>query len=328
MDPYLSDRRPARSAGLRRRRRMLAVGALAVLCAALALALTLPGGAQRTITTGSTQIGVRSGASSSPARGSDNRPGGHARTGAPVDRPAAHSAARAAPILMYHVINPPPAGAPFPGLYVPAAEFAEQMHALKAAGFVAVTLEELAANWREGAPLPPGRPVVLSFDNGYQSQYHNALPVLEALHWQAIENIQLSGLPPSQGGMSEAEVKGLIAAGWELDTQGYSHAELPILSPEELHFQIAVARETLRRRYHVPVRWFCYPSGHYTEAVIAAVRQAGFVGSTTVIPGWASAGSEPYRLPRIRVLGGTTGAQLVALIEGSRNEPAPPASYT
>src|SRR4030088_3011723 len=31
------------------------------------------------------------------------------------------------PILMYHVINPPPAGAKFPGLYVSPEEFAAQM---------------------------------------------------------------------------------------------------------------------------------------------------------------------------------------------------------
>jgi peptidoglycan/xylan/chitin deacetylase (PgdA/CDA1 family) len=326
MDRDLSNRRSARSAGLRRRRRLFLAGALLIFLV-VGLALALPGGRQaRSRAHGglaSAQRGTRTSATNR-SRNASRRAGVAKRAPGGAHR----SSPEAAPILMYHVINPPPAGAPFPGLYVPAPEFAEQMHALKAAGFVAVTLEELAANWREGAPLPPGRPVVLSFDNGYQSQYHNALPVLSALHWRAIENIQLSGLPPSQGGMSEAEVRALIAAGWELDTQGYSHAELPILSPEELHFQIAVARETLRRRYHVPVRWFCYPSGHYTEAVIAAVKQAGFIGSTTVIPGWASATSEPYRLPRIRVLGGTTGAQLLALIEGTRNEPAPPPSYT
>ena len=47
------------------------------------------------------------------------------------------------PILMYHVITPPPAGAPFPGLYVPADEFAAQMQALKTAGWHAVTLDQL-----------------------------------------------------------------------------------------------------------------------------------------------------------------------------------------
>src|SRR5579875_227573 len=252
---------------------------------------------------------------------------GHSTAPAPV-RPARKAAPEEAPILMYHVINPPPSGAPFPGLYVSKEAFAEQMHALKAAGFVAVTLSELAANWKEGAALPPGKPVVITFDNGYRSQYENALPILKELGLRAVENIQLSGLPPSQGGLTESQVRGLLEAGWELDTQGYSHAELTALSASELHFQIAEARRTLQQRYHVPVNWFCYPSGHYDKQVIEAVREAGFVGSTTVVPGWAGPGSEPYRLPRIRVLGGTTGQQLLSLIEGDRSLPPPPPSYT
>ena len=57
---------------------------------------------------------------------------------------------------MYHVINSPPAGAPFPGLYVTPDEFAEQMRALKRAGWSAVTLDQLDAYWREGVSLPAG----------------------------------------------------------------------------------------------------------------------------------------------------------------------------
>ncbi len=233
----------------------------------------------------------------------------------------------AAPILMYHVINPPPAGAPFPGLYVPTEEFSEQMRALAHAGFHAVTLDQLWANWREGAPLPAGKPIVLSFDNGYQSQYTNALPVLRRLGWEGVENLQLTGLPPSQGGLSGEQVHGLVAAGWELDTQGFSHADLITLDPAELHYQVAVARGEVRRLYHVPVNWFCYPSGHYNATVIAAVRAAGYRGSTTVVPGWAQPGEDPYRLPRLRVLGGTSGPQLLSELAAIRGEGSPPPSY-
>ncbi|MFI5004897.1 MAG: polysaccharide deacetylase family protein [Solirubrobacterales bacterium] len=228
---------------------------------------------------------------------------------------------------MYHVINPPPPGAPFPGLYVPSAEFAEQMRALAGAGFHAVTMDQVWANWREGAPLPPGKPIVLSFDNGYQSQYSNALPILRRLGWVGVENIQLTGLPPSQGGLSPAQVRGLLAAGWELDTQGFSHADLIALDPTALHYQVAVARAEVTRLYHVPANWFCYPSGHYDATVIAAVRAAGYRGSTTVVPGGAQPGEDPYRLPRLRVLGGTSGPQLLGELAAVRGGAPPPPSY-
>ncbi|HTX10942.1 MAG TPA: polysaccharide deacetylase family protein [Solirubrobacteraceae bacterium] len=231
------------------------------------------------------------------------------------------------PVLMYHVINPPPAGAPFPGLYVPADEFAAQMQALKAAGWHAVTLDQLEAYWTRGVPLGPGKPIVLTFDNGYASQYENALPILKRLGWVGNENIQLTGLPPSQGGLTDAQVRGLIAAGWELDTQGISHADLITLDASQLQYQVQTARHILQKRYDVPVNWFCYPSGHYDATVIAAVKAAGFVGSTTVVPGWASPGEDPYRLPRLRVLGGTSPSGLLEQIAQSQADGTPPTSY-
>jgi peptidoglycan/xylan/chitin deacetylase (PgdA/CDA1 family) len=228
---------------------------------------------------------------------------------------------------MYHVINPPPTGAQFPGLYVPADEFAAQMQALKAAGWHAVTMDQLDANWTRGVPLGPGKPIVLTFDNGYASQYTNALPVLRKLGWVGVENIQLLGLPQSEGGLTDAQVRGLLGAGWELDTQGMSHADLIRLDASGLQYQVASARRILQSRYGVPVNWFCYPSGHYDATVIAAVRGAGFVGSTTVVPGWAGRAADPYRLPRLRVLGGTSPAELLQQIATDQNAASPPASY-
>jgi peptidoglycan/xylan/chitin deacetylase (PgdA/CDA1 family) len=231
------------------------------------------------------------------------------------------------PVLMYHVIAPPPATAPYPGLYVPPAEFAAQMQALKAAGWHAVTLDQVRAYWTRGASLGSGKPIVLSFDNGYHSQFTQAMPVLRRLGWVGDENIQLSGLPPSEGGLSDSEVRGLITAGWELDTQGISHADLITLDAAELRYQVATARQILRRRYGVPVDWFCYPSGHYDASVINEVKAAGFVGSTTVVPGWAGPSEDPFRLPRLRVLGGTSPSALLAQIAAVRSAGTPPASY-
>ena len=228
----------------------------------------------------------------------------------------------AVPILMYHVIAPAPADAPYPGLYVVPRDFAAQVHALVHAGFHAVTLDQVRAAWRGTVGLP-SRPIVLTFDNGYRSQYTEALPILRRAGWVADENLQLTGLPPRQGGLTTKQIRALVAAGWELDTQGYNHADLTALDSEQLRFQTAVTRARLRKLYGVAVSWFCYPSGRYDQAVVDAVRAAGFVGATTVLAGWAQPGGDPYTLPRLRVLGGTSPAELLAQIANARGVPPP-----
>ena len=298
-----------REVSRRRKRGLAAVAIVAVAASVVAIAIGLGGSA-------------KSGAGHAPA----DKPTSAAKH-APRSVVRGPKGTEAVPILMYHVINPPPEGAKFPGLYVDPEEFEAQMKALQQAGFHAVTMDQMLANWTRGAPLPKGKPVVVSFDNGYQSQLTNALPVLQRLGWVGVENIQLTGLPPSQGGLSKGQVEQLVRAGWELDTQGISHADLITLDATALHEQVAVAREQVRRLYKVPVNWFCYPSGHYDATVIEAVKASGYVGSTTVVPGWASPTEDPYRLPRLRVLGGTSPGALLAELAAIRSNPAPPASY-
>jgi peptidoglycan/xylan/chitin deacetylase (PgdA/CDA1 family) len=323
MDPEARfARREERRRAVRRRRRLAAALSLALVAAIVAVvAVTAAGGGSHASTPAGRRAGSATGASrSASASGTTTTGTTSAASGTSAPTPV--------PILMYHVIAAPPAGAPFPGLYVEPEEFDAQMQALKNAGWHAVTMDQVAANWTRGAPLGPGKPIVLSFDNGYNSQYTQALPVLRRLGWVGVENIQLSGLPPSQGGLGEAQVRGLLAAGWELDTQGVSHADLVTLDPAALRYQVAGARAVLQRRYHVPVNWFCYPSGHYDATVIAEVKAAGYRGSTTVVPGWAHPGEDPYRLHRLRVLGGTGPQALLAQLASIRDDPPAPASYT
>jgi peptidoglycan/xylan/chitin deacetylase (PgdA/CDA1 family) len=304
-------------------------GALALVAVAVIVAIASASGGGDSPAASTTTTGA--GHTTTGAARTSHRTGGHhprgASTAAVLGPATGVKGTASVPVLMYHVIAPPPSGAPFPGLYVPAPEFAAQMQALKSAGWHAVTLDQLQAYWTKGAKLPAGKPIVITFDNGYHSQYTEALPVLRKMGWVADENIQLAGLPPSQGGLTDDQVKAMVDAGWELDTQGISHADLITLGAAALKYQIDTARKRIQRRYGVPVNWFCYPSGHYDATVINAVRAAGYIGSTTVIPGWASPSEDPYRLPRLRVLGGTSPTALLKQIATYRAASAPPGSY-
>jgi peptidoglycan/xylan/chitin deacetylase (PgdA/CDA1 family) len=286
----------------RRRRRAIAGGVLALVMLAVVVGLTLYGGGRSSDQRHRTLAAARHG-DLAPCLG-PRRP-------------------ESAAILEYHVIMPAPPGANFPLLYVEPKLFAAQMKAIAAAGYHAVTLDQLWDNWHHHARLPCGKPIVISFDNGYETQYQFALPVLAKLGWVGVENLQLTGLPPSQGGLSRREIRALVKAGWELDTQGYSHLGLVGLSPSELAFQTATTRRKIQRLYHVPVNWFCYPSGEYDPTVIAALRAARFRGSTTEVNGWARPNDDPYALPRLEVQPTLSPAGLVEAVADMRDDPPP-----
>lgn len=222
---------------------------------------------------------------------------------------------RAVPILMYHVTTDPPANAPFPDLYVRASEFADQMQALKQAGYVAVTQQEVWDFWHRGGPLP-ARAVVVSIDDGYHSNYANARPVLRRLGWPAVLNLKVGNLHEPTYGLTPGQVRALIADGWEIDSHTIEHPDLTTVDAATLAREVAESRRRLQKAFGVPVNFFCYPAGRYDDAVIAAVQQAGYLAATTVNPGLAEpAEADRFVLNRVRVNAGVSGTSLVGQLQ-------------
>jgi peptidoglycan/xylan/chitin deacetylase (PgdA/CDA1 family) len=202
------------------------------------------------------------------------------------------------PILMYHVIGDPPAGAPYPELFVRPTDFTSQIRWLGRHGYQAVTLRDVWDHWHRGAPLPK-RPIVVSFDDGYRSVVHDALPQMRDRRWPGVLNLTVKNLR-GRGGLSPRQVRRLISAGWEIDAHSVTHPDLTSLDDRQLAYEVAGSRIELRRRFGVPVSFFCYPAGRFDARVIAAVRRAGYLGATTTLDGLARP-SRPYELHRVRV---------------------------
>ena len=163
-------------------------------------------------------------------------------------------------------------------------------------GYEAVTLDQVEMAWYHGGTLPP-KPVVLSFDDGYRPQFTFALPELRKHGWAGLLNLKAEG-----SDLYTSNVKAMLRAGWELAAHTIHHLDLTTLDAARLKEEVAGSRAILRAKYGVPVDNFCYPAGRYDDAVIAAVRAAGYVGATTEIPGYATR-AKPYELARFEILG-------------------------
>jgi peptidoglycan/xylan/chitin deacetylase (PgdA/CDA1 family) len=216
------------------------------------------------------------------------------------------------PVLMYHVIGTPPPGAPFPGLFVTAGLFRSQIAALAAAGYHAVTLDRVWQAWHGRASLP-SKPVVLSFDDGYRGDFGAAMPVLRRRGWPGVLNLLVANLHRRGWGLHTWMVQRMIRNGWEIASHTLTHPDLNTVSPTQLWREVDRSRLVLQRLFHVPVDFFCYPSGDFDAAVVAAVRRAGYVGATTTLPGLAEP-SQPDTLRRVRIDGGEAPAAVLAMI--------------
>lgn len=216
------------------------------------------------------------------------------------------------PILMFHVVSAPAPGAPNRELYVGAARFAAEVRALGRAGFHAVTLSRAFAAWHGTARLPH-HPIVMSFDDGYISDWSHAAPVLRAAGWPGVLNLELANLH-GKGSLKAGQVRRMVRAGWEVASHTLTHPDLTQVGAGRLRTELVGSRAAIRRLFGMTPRFFCYPAGRFDARVVAAVAAAGYGGATTELPGAATATSDPYRLPRVRVNGSDTPAALVARV--------------
>lgn len=215
------------------------------------------------------------------------------------------------PILMYHAIETPPLDASYPALYVPFAEFKDQMRWLARKGYNAVTMGQVFDAWFDGAEIPEN-PVVISFDDGIRSQYTHALPALAKRGWPGVLNLEVKSL--DEGDIGTDQVEEMIAAGWEIGSHTFTHPDVSTLSGDDLAHEVADSRTELSERLGVPVDFFCYPSGGYDKEAVQGVEDAGYRGATTTDPGLASP-DEPFTLKRIRINGGDGTAGLAAALD-------------
>jgi peptidoglycan/xylan/chitin deacetylase (PgdA/CDA1 family) len=235
--------------------------------------------------------------------------------------PGGRSAVRV-PILEYHYVrvNPDPRDKLGFNLSVTPDDFNAQMDWLQANGYHPVDFGDLRAYFENQRPLP-ARPVVLTFDDGYDDFYTAAFPVLQAHGFKAVSYV-VPGFLDRPRYMTTSQVREIDMAGMQVGAHTVHHVDLTKATPAELALEVQGSRSALDQIVGHPVLDFCYPSGKFNAAVIAATRQAGFQSATTEVPGTGHAWADRLTWSRTRVPGGEKLPQFVA----SLGEPEPTVS--
>jgi peptidoglycan/xylan/chitin deacetylase (PgdA/CDA1 family) len=226
------------------------------------------------------------------------------------------------PILMYHAVAHEPSRATR-ALSVSPGQFAEQMEILAEHRCTPLTTAGLAAIWRGGGRVLPDRPVLITFDDGYEGVHGHALPVL-AKHGFAstlfVSTGWLRGAYDTGGGLDTMldweQVRALAAQGVEIGGHSHTHPQLDQLGDADLEFELRRCLELVDGELGAPPVSFAYPYGHSDRRVRHAVRAAGFAQSLAVGNGLARRRQGPYALQRVTVRRTTGPAEFERLVEG------------
>ncbi|MFI0544787.1 polysaccharide deacetylase family protein [Streptomyces sp. WSLK1-3] len=225
------------------------------------------------------------------------------------------------PILMYHSVAAEPNDATRV-LSVSPEAFERQMDIVAGSGLTPIRTAELAARWRAGRPLPE-RPVLITFDDGYEGVHRHALPVLAKHAFPAtlfVTTGWIRGPYDTGGGLDTmldwGQVRELAAADVEIGGHTHTHPQLDQLDDRALRHELIHSREIVTDEIgSVPVS-LAYPYGYSSRRVRVAVRETGYGQALAVNNGLARRRQGPYALTRLTVRRTTTAEEFERLVQG------------
>lgn len=187
------------------------------------------------------------------------------------------------PILSYHHVRDwEPADREQDRPYImPPAKLEAELRYLREQGYQSVTTARVYAYYAEGKPLPP-KPILLSFDDSYASQYTNALPLLKQYGFSATFFIMTVPLDKPNF-LSKAQLQELDRAGYDIQAHSWDHQNVTKLkTPAEWQRQLVEPKTELETILGHPVPFFAYPFGAYDAASAVKVKETGYLAAFTL----------------------------------------------
>lgn len=177
-------------------------------------------------------------------------------------------------------------------------DFEKQMEELKTRGIPVIPLQDMLA-WKRGEKNIPPRAAVITFDDGWKSQYDVAWPILKKYNYPFTMFIYTEGVRGGKFGGGEAitweQLAEMRDAGVDIQAHSATHQDLKKpydkvrkkqLNPEEyqqwLDEEIGGSKQLLEQRLGIRVNCFAVPFGNWNPQVKETSMRNGYEAMFTV----------------------------------------------
>jgi peptidoglycan/xylan/chitin deacetylase (PgdA/CDA1 family) len=215
--------------------------------------------------------------------------------------------------LMYHELELP--GRPMcqsePGYgryIVPEAAFRSQMNWLKQGSWRGLSVGEALS-------YPSGKSVVITFDDGSETDLITAAPLLKENGFNATFYVT-AGFLNKTGYMSSSQLRELSSLGFEIGCHSMTHPYFNDLQDSDLRREIVDARSKLEDITGGKIEHFSCPGGRYDARTIALAKTAGYRSLATSRVQMNSPATDPFLLGRVVVMRDTSQTNFQQLCAG------------
>lgn len=215
------------------------------------------------------------------------------------------------PCIMYHKIG----DALYSQYWNTTTMLDAQMAALKAYGYTSVTCRELM-DYRAGNATPPAKPVMITFDGGYENFYLDAMPIISKYGYKPVLFL-LTGVMGQDNSWDGDNNPVIMFMTWDevgaaygshnldkIDLQSHTvtHPDMTRVSTSTNNYELTHSRELIQQRCpDDSVQFFCYPYGAYNTTVEKTLRSNGYVAAWAAWGGVETNCTDKYALKRIPI---------------------------
>ena len=172
--------------------------------------------------------------------------------------------------------------------------FSEQLEWLRENGYHSVSTKDIIEK------KITRKSIILSFDDGYEDFYTEALPRLKKYGFSATCAIIVNQIDTPHY-LSKNQIRELVLSGIEIVSHSMNHPDLTALDSRELEDELKTSKDVLESEFGIKVETFVYPYGKFDENIEEKLKNLDYSLGITTKSGTASLTKNPFKLPRRRV---------------------------
>ena len=193
-------------------------------------------------------------------------------------------------------------------------------------GYYTVSIDEWSDAMRTKTPMP-GRPILITFDDGYRDFAYNAWPILNRHGFSALVFLvagNVGGIADWDASYGEPaplmnwdDIRQLASEGVDFGSHALHHKRLDSIPLDQVREECSESRALLEATLGRSITTFSYPWGQHNEAVRRIVWRAGYRVALATHSQFSNFTDDLFALPRLEVLARFSLRDFEALLDRS-----------